>query len=147
MHDIEILVDEIPPLSSLLALYTAVEWHAYTRKESSADLEKAVSNSSFVATAWADATLVGLVRALSDDVSIGYVQDILVHPDYQRQGIGERLLHRCIERYVHVRSLVLMTDDEERQQLFYEKAGFRHIRNFHGGSLNVYVRMPSLVDL
>lgn len=146
MANIELRTDVHPTLSSLLALYTAVGWHVYTREESCADLEKAVRNSSYMATAWDDATLVGMVRALSDDVSIGYVQDILVHPDYQRQGIGERLLHCCIERYAQVRSLVLMTDDEKRQRLFYERAGFRNIRDSHGGILNVYVRMATLAD-
>jgi ribosomal protein S18 acetylase RimI-like enzyme len=131
-------------LSSLLELYTAVGWAAYTREECRDDLEKAVSNSSFVVSAWHNDTLVGLVRALSDDVSICYVQDILVHPDYQRCDIGEQLICACMTRYVHVRSKVLMTDDEERQRLFYEKAGLRNIKNINAVDLNVYVQMAEL---
>lgn len=131
-------------LSSLLELYTAVGWVAYTREECRGDLEKAIMNSSFVVSAWLGDTLVGLARALSDDVSICYLQDILVHPDHQRCGIGEQLLSACMTRYAHARSKVLMTDDEERQRLFYEKTGLRNINDIVSVDLNVYVQMEGL---
>ena len=60
-----------------------------TRDGRSAHLPTAIRNSTYVVTAWHADQLVGLARGLSDDVSIFYLQDILVHPDYQRTGIGE----------------------------------------------------------
>ena len=41
--------------------------------------------------------LVGLVRVVGDGASIAYVQDLLVHPDWQRRGIGARLLRDAME--------------------------------------------------
>lgn len=131
-------------LSSLLELYTAVGWAAYTRDNHKEDLEKAVANSSFVVTAWDGELLVGLARALSDDVAICYVQDILVHPDYQRRGIGMTLMHQCLARYRHVRMKMLLTDDEDRQRLFYEKMGFQHIRNLTSTTLSTFVQIDGV---
>ena len=144
MQGIELRTDSDIPLSSLLELYTAVGWVAYSRQERRGDLAKAVKNASFVVSAWEGNTLVGLARALSDDVSIVYLQDILVHPDYHRRGIGEQLIQACLTRYQHVRSKVLMTDDEERQRLFYEKVGFRNTKDLTSVSLNTYVQMDGL---
>lgn len=131
-------------LSSLLELYTAVGWMAYISEERQRELVKAVENTSFVVSTWDGDKLVGLARALSDDASICYIQDILVHPDYQRRGIGERMIQACLTRYAHVRSTVLMTDDEDRQSRFYEKAGFRNIKDINAVDLNVYVQMDGL---
>ena len=131
-------------LSSLLGLYEAVGWSSYTRDERQGDLEKAIENSNFVVSAWEGSTLVGLARALSDDVSIFYLQDILVHPDHQRCGIGEQLLRACMTRYAHVRSKALMTDDEDRQRLFYEKAGFRNTKDLSSGNLNTFVQIDGV---
>ena len=144
MQTIELRHGSDIALSSLLELYTAVGWVAYISDERREGLEKAIANSSFVVSAWVDDTLVGLARVLSDDVSICYLQDILVHAEYQRRGIGERLINACLERYRHVRSKVLLTDDEERQRLFYEKAGFRDTRDLTHASLNTFVQIDGV---
>jgi len=131
-------------LSSLLGLYEAVGWAAYTCRDNWRNLEKAVANSSFVISAWEGNTLVGLARVLSDDVSIVYLQDILVHPDFQRRGIGEQLIRSCLTKYAHVRSKVLLTDDDQRQHQFYEKAGFQNTKELTSGNLNTYVQIDGV---
>lgn len=64
-------------------------------------------------------------RCLSDDVSIFYLQDILVHPDYKRVGIGKKLMQYCLKRFSLVRTKVLLTDDELPQKAYYESFGFK----------------------
>lgn len=58
----------------------------------------------------------------------GVIYDILVDPDYRRQGVGMRLLEAMVEvlRSRGARQVVLSTADrnEEAQRLF-ERAGFR----------------------
>ena len=61
-----------------------------------------------------DQEVVGLVRSISDNVSIHYLQDILVHPNHQRTGIGRKLFERTLGRYKDVRTHMLLTDDEEK---------------------------------
>lgn len=105
----------------LIGLYKSVGWSNYTRNPDL--LERAVANSLWKMGAWDGGELVGLIRAVGDDASIAYVQDILVRPDRQRLGIGTRLLAAALERFAHVRQLVLITDDEEKTASFYRSAG------------------------
>ena len=107
---------------------------------------EAVANATYVVTAWEADRLIGLARGLSDDVSIFYVQDILVHPDWQGQGIGRALLGNCLERFAHVRQTILLTDDEERQRRFYESLGFVNTRDLSDWTLNAYVKIKGLTD-
>jgi len=72
------------------------------------------------------------------------LQDILVHPDFQRRGIGARLISECLIRYAHVRSKVLITDDEERQRLFYEKSGFQNTEDLTLVNLNTFVQIDGV---
>ncbi len=136
---IEIRVGRDLTFDQLLELYDSVGWVAYTHKDRRAELPKAIRNSTYVVSVWHGDSLVGLARGLSDDVSIFYLQDILVRPAFQGQGIGRRLLENCLERFEHVRSKVLMTDDKEQQLRFYESLGYKNTRSLTKWHLNTFV--------
>lgn len=127
---------------ALLGLYTAVGWSAYTNEPGK--LAAAIAGSDFVVTAVENKTLIGLARCVSDDVSIAYIQDILVHPDHQRKGIGKALVEAVLHRYAHVRQKVLLTDDRPEQLRFYETLGFRNTRELEKTPLNAFVRMDGV---
>jgi len=129
------------PFDQLVGLYNSVGWFAYTSDEQRPKLQEAINNSTYVVTAWNGETLVGLARCISDDVSICYLQDILIHPEFQRHGIGRKLLSNCLERFAHVRMKVLITDDEERQKLFYKSLGFKNTKDLKKTPLNAYVQI------
>ena len=40
--------------------------------------------------------LIGFVDSVSNGVTDAYIQDLMVHPDYQGQGIGTELMNRMI---------------------------------------------------
>ncbi len=82
----------------------------------------------------------GLARTVSDDVSICYVQDILVRPQAHRQGIGRALMQAVLTRYAHVMQQVLITDDGEAQQAFYRALGFYNTRDLKRLPTNCYYR-------
>jgi ribosomal protein S18 acetylase RimI-like enzyme len=138
--DIRVGKDKLP-LDQLVDLYDSVGWVGYTNEKELPKLQEAIRNSSYVVTAWIGEKLIGLARGLSDDVSIFYLQDILIDPEYQRQGVGRELLSNCLERYQHVRMKVLITDDEKRQKIFYESLGFKNTRELKKISLNAFVQM------
>ena len=125
-------------LDELLALYAAVCWTAYTDKPEL--LRAGVDGSSYVVTARLGGRLVGLARAISDDATICYLQDVLVHPEAQRRGIGRALVRAVLDRYRLVRQKVLLTDDEPAQRAFYESLGYQEIRDFGPGTLRSFVR-------
>ncbi len=130
------------PLEAVVALYDSVGWAAYTRDP--VGLQTALRNSTFIVSAWRGDQLIGLARALSDDVSIAYLQDILVRPEAQRGGVGRRLVQACLDRFAHVRTLVLLTDNSPAQLRFYAALGFKNTRDLVRQPLNAFVRMPGL---
>jgi GNAT superfamily N-acetyltransferase len=136
--DIELVVDGPLTREELVELYGSVGWSAYTADPDT--LVRAVEGSSLVVAARRDGQLVGLARAISDDATICYLQDILVAPSGQRSGIGAALVRAVLDRYSGVRQKVLLTDDEPRQRAFYQSLGLTEIRDVDGGSLRAFVR-------
>lgn len=122
----------------LVGLYASVGWTAYTKDREA--LRRGVDNSSCVITARRDGALIGLARAVSDDATICYLQDVLVHPGHRRGGIGRTLVSRILDRYAQVRQKVLLTDDEPGQRRFYESLGYRETRDLGEGPLRAFVR-------
>lgn len=131
-------------IDQLLNLYNSVGWKTYTSEPDK--LHRAVKNSTYVVTCWDGDKLVGLARGMSDDVSIFYLQDILVNPDYQGKGIGTRLLKHCLENYKDVRHKVLITDDDDRLFRFYESFGFKNLKKLKKHDINAFLQF-SYVDL
>jgi len=81
-----------------------------------------------VYSAWFGDKLVGLVRTFGDNVSICFIQDLIVHPDYIGKGIGKQLLDYIIKQSKGVRSIVLNTGARNNDYIlsWYEKRGFRN---------------------
>jgi GNAT superfamily N-acetyltransferase len=138
-HEVRIEEQGSPSAEEALELYASVGWTAYTRDP--AGLAKAIGQSSFFALARQGERLVGLARCLSDDVSVAYLQDLLVRPEHRRVGVGSQLLGRCLARYAHVRNFVLLTDDSPEQHAFYGAHGLTNVAATRRPRLNAYVRL------
>ena len=122
---------------ALVDLYDSVGWSTYTRD--AVGLTAAIDGSDFVVVAEDAGILIGLARAVSDDASIAYIQDILVRPSHQKQGVGTALVGAVLERYQHVRQKVLLTDDRLDQCAFYTALGFKNTRDLVKTPLNAFV--------
>ena len=74
--------------------------------------------------AWDEALPVGMGRVISDGYSDGYIQDLVVKPEYRGQGIGKELVRRltsyCQEKGLDWIGLVA----ERNTQGFYADIGF-----------------------
>ncbi len=138
---IEINEGQFLPADQLTDLYNSVEWSAYTAEDSGVKLQDAINNSTYVVSAWKEQTLIGLARCLSDDVSIFYLQDILIRPEFQRLGVGRQLLQKCLDRFDHVRMKVLITNDEDRQIRFYKSMGYQNTASLSKIKLNTFVQV------
>ena len=127
-----------PDIDEAVALYRAVGWSTYADQPGL--LQAALAGSTRVVTAHRSGRLVGLARVVSDGASICYLQDVLVHPEEQRNGTGRQLVLAALAPYAHVRQKVLLTDDEPAQRAFYESLGYAEVRDHAGGSLRAFVR-------
>jgi GNAT superfamily N-acetyltransferase len=124
--------------AELVELYGSVGWTAYTSAPQR--LEQAIAGSSFVVVAHRAGRLVGLARAVSDGVSVCYLQDVLVAPECRRQGVGRALVAAVLDQYVDVRQKVLLTDDEPDQRAFYESLGYQQVGSPALSTLRAFAR-------
>jgi len=129
-----------PGRDDLAALYGCVGWTAYLADLDA--LERGVRGSLRVVTARHGSVLVGLARVVGDGATIAYLQDVLVHPEHRRVGLGRRLVGAAFAPFGRVRQHVLLTDDGADQRAFYESLGFTEIRDLAPGSLRAFVRFP-----
>ena len=106
----------------ILNLYTQVGWTAYT--EDMPALERGYKNSLLTLAAYESDELRGIVRTVGDGATIILVQDILVYPKYQRQGIGTALLKAVLDRFSDVRQIQLVTDNTPKTVAFYNALRF-----------------------
>ena len=128
--------------SDIVDLYNSVQWTAYTKNAT--ELIRSILNSHVVIGCMVDDSIIGLIRTISDDSSIVYIQDILVHPDYQKKSIGRQLVLKCLENYQHVRTIMLLTDDRESQLHFYASLGFSNTKDLQKTPLNAFVKMNGI---
>lgn len=135
----ELSTTKLPPGEQILSLYDSVGWSAYT--DDPEVLIQALTNSTFAVYAYdQQQQLAGLIRVISDNATICYVQDILVRPSAQRSGIGRALFDAVLQKFQHVRQLVLITDDMPQQRAFYESMGLTEGAEFEHGVIRVFAR-------
>ena len=125
---ITIRKQEIVKLEDVLHLYQAVGWTNYTNQLQM--LEQALSHSLVIYLALDGDAVVGLIRLVGDGFSSILVQDLIVLPIYQRQGIGSALMKEALEDYKDAYQVQLVTDQTERTLGFYRSMGFETLSTY-----------------
>ena len=119
---------EIVKLEDVFYLYQAVGWTNYTNQPQM--LERALSHSLAIYLALDGDTVVGLIRLVGDGFSSVFVQDLIVLPSYQRQGIGSALMKEALEDYKEVYQVQLATEQTEKNVGFYRSMGFETLSTY-----------------
>ena len=125
---ITIRKQEIVKLEDVLHLYQAVGWTNYTNQPQM--LKQALSQSLVIYLALDGDAVVGLIRLVGDGFSSVFVQDLIVLPSYQRQGIGRSLMKEALEDYKDAYQVQLVTDQTERTLGFYRSMGFETLSTY-----------------
>lgn len=125
---ITIRKQEIVKLKDVLHLYRAVGWTNYTNQPQM--LEQALSHSLAIYLAFDGEKIVGLIRLVGDGFSSVLVQDLIVLPIYQRQGIGSALMKEALKDYKDAYQVQLVTEETERTLEFYRSMGFETLSTY-----------------
>ena len=107
------------PQEQIAQLFASVEWET---PEDADMLVRAFANSTRVISAWDGERLVGIIRSMDDDLWSANIDCLVVHRDYQGQGIGSALVKQLLERLRHVK-YVSVSPSERENISFYEKLG------------------------
>ena len=125
---ISVRKQEVVKLENVLHLYQAVGWTNYTHQPQI--LEKALSHSLAIYLALDGEAIVGLVRLVGDGFSSVFVQDLIVLPSQQRQGIGSALMKEALGDFKEVYQIQLATEQTEKNLGFYRFLGFETLSTY-----------------
>lgn len=120
---IEIIENRIT-LQEYLGIREAVSWKRLSKEQAL----KALDNSLYTVGAYEGERLVGMGRIVGDGAVICYVQDLIVIPEYQKQGVGSKVLRSLISfvdtlKQDNTEMMLCLMCAKGREQ-FYEKHGF-----------------------
>ena len=90
-------------------------------------IEKMYSNSNLILTAWDNDKLVGISRSLTDFCFCCYLSDLAVRKDYQKSGVGQKLIQLTKEKVGEQTSLILLSAPTAME--YYPKVGMQKIDN------------------
>ncbi len=111
-------------LDTYFSLRASVGWKLLTNTQA----EKALKNSLITITAYENNVPVGMGRIVGDGAVICYVQDLVVHPDYQKLGVGRLIMERLIKFVSEVKEkdseIMMCLMCAKGREHFYEKFGF-----------------------
>jgi ribosomal protein S18 acetylase RimI-like enzyme len=111
-------------------IYNKESWKAYLTDDEK--LKRAFDNSLFILGAFDGSKLVGFIRCVGDGEHILLVQDLIVDPDYQKQGIGTYLFKKVLEKYSSVRMFMVITDkDDVVDNKFYQSFGMKKLEQMN----------------
>ncbi|EHI76041.1 acetyltransferase, GNAT family [Streptococcus sp. oral taxon 058 str. F0407] len=125
---ISVRKQEVVKLENVLHLYQAVGWTNYTHQPQM--LEKSLSHSLAIYLALDGEAIVGLVRLGGDGFSSVFVQDLIVLPSYQRQGIGSALMKEALRDFKDAYQVQLATEQTEKNLEFYRSLGFETLSTY-----------------
>ena len=115
-------------------LRAAVGWQALIEEQAQSGLV----NSDFIIACRDGDQIVGCARIFWDKGYIAYLADVMVKPEYQKQGIGKKLVSECIG-YIDGQlkdgwRIKIVIVSAKGKEPFYEKFGFQLRPNAHDGA-------------
>ena len=117
-------VEDQLDIDTYLELRKAVEFRPLTRDQA----RKALNNSLYILTAFQNGRAVGMGRIVGDGAVICYVQDLIIRPEVQGQGIGGTILQNLKDFVLRLgypgTTMMLCLMCAKGREEFYKKYGF-----------------------
>lgn len=130
MSEIKYKINVPLETARIIALYDDCGLPRPTHDE--ARIAEMFANSTLVVSAWHDDELVGISRALTDFVWCCYLADLAVSSDFQKAGVGRKLVELTREK-VGEKSMVLLLSVPDALK-YYPKIGMEKVE--HGFIFN-----------
>jgi N-acetylglutamate synthase-like GNAT family acetyltransferase len=117
---IDYTTEIVPTAEQVIELY---ELAGLPRPTSDVErMRKMYENSNLIITAWDVEKLIGVSRCITDWVWSCYLADLAVHPDYQKTGLGRKLIDLTKEKSGEQSMILLLS--VPTAMTYYPKVGF-----------------------
>lgn len=118
-------IDEAPTLAEYKEMRRAVNFMVLSDRIAS----NALNNAFHITTVRDSGRAVGMIRVLSDGSYANFITDVMVIPEYQRQGIGKELMRRTMDYMKSTlqpgETIVLYLMSAIGKEEFYKQFGFK----------------------
>ena len=105
--------------SELMMLYKNAGWWE-ERKEQ--DIEEILKQDMSIGV-WSDNNLIGFARAVSDGKFRAYIEDVVIHNEFQKTGMGTKLVSKLLDKLSHIDTISLFCGEDLIS--FYAKHNFK----------------------
>ena len=123
--DIQYRTDQKPSAAEIIDLYDSSGLRRPT--DDAERIANMYQHSNLVVTAWDGPLLVGVSRALTDFHYCCYLSDLAIRKEYQKEGIGKRLVHLTKET-IGDRCMLLLLSVPTAME-YYPKIGMDTVKN------------------
>lgn len=117
-------VEDLLDVDTYMDLRKAVDFRPLSRDQA----RRALNNSLYILTAFQDGKAVGMGRIVGDGAVICYVQDLIIRPEAQGQGIGGTILQTLKDFVIRQgypgTTMMLCLMCAKGREEFYKKYGF-----------------------
>lgn len=125
MNEIEYKINAPLETTQIIALYGNCGLPRPIDDE--ARIAEMFANSTLVISAWFGNELIGISRSLTDFVWCSYLADLAVKKDFQKAGVGRKLVELTREK-VSEKSMVLLLSVPDAME-YYPKIGMQKVEN------------------
>ncbi|AFU70594.1 N-acetyltransferase, putative [Psychroflexus torquis ATCC 700755] len=125
MKIIEFKVGIVPKTSEIIEVYDSSGIKRPT--SDSGRIRKMYENSNLIITAWLNNELIGISRSITDFCYACYLSDLAVKSEYQKDGIGKRLIELTQKEIGKETALILLSASIAME--YYPKIGFEKVEN------------------
>lgn len=127
---LEIKLVHTVPVAQLEAIYQDAGWWHKDDNNSNEFLYGICQNSALFAGAFIEDRLIGMARVLSDLCSDAYIQDVAVLSNYQKLGIGTKIVAFLVQELKKKGVDWIGLIGEPGTASFYENLGFRQMNGY-----------------
>lgn len=87
--------------------------------------EQIYGNNQFCYWGYLDDELIATAHAISDRISVAYLADVAIHPDFQGRGYGRQLMDRIMEDLAPLGKIFIYSVPDKLA--FYKRYGFHDL--------------------
>ncbi|MCM3118715.1 GNAT family N-acetyltransferase [Neobacillus sp. MER 74] len=122
-------------LEEMKEIYSSVGWTKHTKEI----IKQVFEASNVIALVTVNGRIIGFGRAMTDGVFNAAIYDVIVHTEFQKQGIARKIMEYLLDKLSNVSCvhLISTTGNED----FYKKLGLKRIKTGMARYLN-----PNLVS-
>ncbi|HHT7191268.1 TPA: GNAT family N-acetyltransferase [Bacillus cereus] len=125
MRNYEMLTNTSPTLDEYIYLCSSVGWKDFMNFDAA---KISIQNSLFSVIVKDKHNIIGMGRIVGDGAIYFYIQDVVVHPDYQGKGIGKKIMQSLmgfLEENAPDKAFVGLFASRGKDE-FYEKFTFKN---------------------